>query len=111
MSAESDEPPSRAAAGVDTNEFFFPGEGVSVLLVHGFTGTPYEMRYLGERMAARGMRVRGVKLAGHAGAPQELGLTGYDNWYESVVLGLEELRQFGEPTVVVGLSMGAVLSA
>jgi carboxylesterase len=111
MSAESDEPPSRTAAGVDTNEFFFPGEGVSVLLVHGLTGTPYEMRYLGERMAARGMRVRGVKLAGHAGAPQELGLTGYDNWYESVVLGLEELRQFGEPNVVVGLSMGAVLSA
>ena len=111
MSAESDEPPSRDSAGVDTNEFFLPGEGVSVLLVHGLTGTPYEMRYLGERLAARGMRVRGVKLAGHAGAPEELGLASYDNWYESVVRGLEELRQFGEPNVVVGLSMGAVLSA
>ncbi len=111
MSAESDEPPSREAAGVDTNEFFFPGEGVSVLLVHGFTGTPYEMRYLGERLSARGVRVRGVKLAGHAGAPEDLGLAGYDNWYESVVHGLEELRQFGEPNVVVGLSMGAVLAA
>jgi carboxylesterase len=111
MSAESDEPPSREAAGIDTNEFFFPGEGVSVLLVHGFTGTPYEMRYLGERLSARGVRVRGVKLAGHAGAPEDLGLAGYDNWYESVVHGLEELRQFGEPNVVVGLSMGAVLAA
>jgi carboxylesterase len=69
------------------------------------------MRYLGERLAARGMRVRGVKLAGHAGAPEELGLAGHDNWYQSVVRGLEELRQFGEPNVVVGLSMGAVLSA
>jgi carboxylesterase len=69
------------------------------------------MRYLGERLAARGMRVRGVKLAGHASAPENLGLSTYDNWYESVVLGLEELRQFGEPNVVVGLSMGAVLSA
>ena len=106
-----DEPPSRAFNGVDINEFFFPGEGVSVLLVHGLTGTPYEMRYLGERLAARGMRVRGVKLAGHAGAPEDLGLASYDNWYESVVHGLEELRQFGEPNVVVGLSMGAVLSA
>ncbi len=111
MSAESDEPPSREAAAVDTNEFFFPGDGVSVLLVHGLTGTPYEMRYLGERLAARGVRVRGVRLAGHAGAPEDLGLAGYDNWYESVVLGREELRQFGEPNVVVGLSMGAVLSA
>lgn len=116
MKAESDEPPSREANGrgsngVDINEFFFPGDGVSVLLVHGLTGTPYEMRYLGERLAARGMRVRGVKLAGHAGAPEDLGLASYDNWYESVVHGLEELRQYGEPNVVVGLSMGAVLSA
>jgi len=111
MSSNSDEPPSRHAAGVDTNEFFFPGAGVSALLIHGLTGSPYEMRYLGERLAARGIRVRGVKLAGHAGTPEELGEAGYDNWYESVVNGLEELRQYGEPNVVVGLSMGAVLAA
>ncbi len=111
MSSDSDEPPSRHSAGVDTNEFFLPGAGVSALLIHGLTGTPYEMRYLGDQLAARGVRVRGVKLAGHAGAPEELGATGYDNWYESVVNRLEELRQFGEPNVVVGLSMGAVLAA
>jgi carboxylesterase len=116
MKSDSDEPPSRHSAGVDINEFFFPGAvagaaGVSALLIHGLTGTPYEMRYLGERLAARGVRVRGVRLAGHAGMPEELGAVGYDNWYESVVNGLEELRQYGEPIVVVGLSMGAVLSA
>jgi carboxylesterase len=111
MSSDSDEPPSLQSAAVDTHEFFLEGEGASVLLIHGLTGTPYEMRYLGERLAARGLRVRGVKLAGHAGAPEELGQTGYDRWYESAVNGLEELRQFGEPIVVVGLSMGAVLAA
>jgi carboxylesterase len=111
MKSDSDEPPSRHSAGVDTNEFFFPGAGVSALLIHGLTGTPYEMRHLGEQLAARGVRVRGVKLAGHAGTPEELGEAGYDNWYESVVNGLEELRQHGEPVVVVGLSMGAVLAA
>src|SRR5208282_1990234 len=110
MSSDSDEAASRNSAGVDTHEFFLPGAGVSALLIHGLTGTPYEMRYLGERLAARGVRVRGVKLAGHAGTPEELGETGYDNWYESVVNGLEELRQYGEPNVVVGLSMGAVLA-
>jgi carboxylesterase len=111
MKADSDEPPSRHAAGVDINDFSLTGAGVSALLIHGLTGTPYEMRYLGERLAARGVRVRGVKLAGHAGLPEELGAVGYDNWYESVVNGLEDLRQHGEPIVVVGLSMGAVLSA
>lgn len=109
--SDSEEPPSRRSAGVDTKEFFLPGAGVSALLIHGLTGTPYEMRYLGERLAARGVRVRGVRLAGHAGTPEELGAAGYDNWYESVVNGLEELRQFGEPNVIVGLSAGAVLAA
>jgi carboxylesterase len=111
MRSDSDEPPSPRSAGVDTNEFFLPGAGLSALLIHGLTGTPYEMRYLGEQLAARGVRVRGVKVAGHAGTPEELGAAGYDNWYESAVNGLEELRQYGEPIVVVGLSMGAVLAA
>lgn len=110
-SSASDEPPSPDGAPVDVNEFFFPGNGVSALLVHGLTGTPYEMRYLGEKLAERGVRVRGVRLAGHAGAPEELGLVGYDNWYESVVHGFEDLRQYGDPNVVIGLSLGAVLSA
>ena len=116
MKSDSEEPPSRHSAGVDTNEFFLPGRGangagVSALLTHGLTGTPYEMRYLGERLAARAVRVRGVRLAGHAGMPEELGPVSYDNWYESVVNGLEDLRQHNEPIVAVGLSMGAVLSA
>src|SRR5258707_5036492 len=112
MTAESDEPPPpRDTADVDINDFFFPGDGVSALLVHGLTGTPYEMRYLGERLAARSVRVRGVKLAGHAGMPEELGPVSYDNWYESVVNGLEDLRQYGEPIVARGLLIGAVLSA
>lgn len=114
MSSDSEKARSSSSAGVDTNEFFIPGApvaGVSALLIHGLTGTPYEMRYLGGRLAARGVRVRGVRLAGHAGTPEELGTAGYDNWYESVVKGLEELRQFGEPNVVVGQSAGAVLAA
>jgi carboxylesterase len=111
MNSDSEEPPSRLPGGVDTHDFFLPGAGVSALLIHGLTGTPYEMRYLGEQLAARGVRVRAVKLAGNAGLPEELGTASYDNWYESVVNGHEELRQYGEPIVVVGLSMGAVLAA
>jgi carboxylesterase len=110
-SSDSDEPPSLVSAVVDKNEFFLPGDSVSALLIHGLTGTPYEMRYIGDQLAARGVRVRGVRLAGHADTPEALGAAAYDNWYESVVNGLEELRHYGEPIVVVGLSMGAVLSA
>jgi carboxylesterase len=109
--SSGDGEPHLSAERIDTGEFFFPGGGVSALLIHGLTGTPHEMRYLGERLAAAGVRVRGVKLAGHAGTPQELAATGYNNWYESVVQGFEELRRFGDPNVVIGLSLGATLAA
>jgi carboxylesterase len=99
------------AAQVDTGEFFFPGSGVSALLVHGLSGTPYEMRYLGEQLAAAGIRVQGVRLAGHCGSPEDLGRTTHLNWYESVVEGFERLRAYGDPNVVVGLSAGALLAA
>lgn len=95
---------------VDTSEFFLPGAGLSALLIHGLTGTPYEMRYLGERLSAAGIRVQGVKLAGHAGAPEELAAVTHAGWYESVVEGFERLRAHGEPNVVIGLSMGALLA-
>ncbi|MHB8380766.1 MAG: alpha/beta hydrolase [Candidatus Binataceae bacterium] len=120
MKSSDDEPPPQMAPGrsassptigADKRDFFFPGEGLSALLIHGLTGTPYEMRWLGERMAASGIRVRGVRLAGHAGAPEELGTATYDNWYESVVQGFEDLRPYGDPNIVVGLSAGAVLAA
>ena len=108
MGLES-EPPSRPR--VDSSEFSFGGAGLSALLIHGLTGTPYEMRYLGERLAAGGIRVRGVRLAGHASAPEDLGRVTHENWYESVVRGLEELRAYGDPNIVIGLSCGAVLAA
>lgn len=110
--SSSDDDPHPANSGVDTNEFLFPGTGVSALLIHGLSGTPYEMRYLGERLAAGGgVRVCGVRLAGHAGAPEELGAATHAQWYESVVEGFEGLRRYGDPVVVIGLSMGAVLAA
>ncbi|MGH7906255.1 MAG: alpha/beta hydrolase, partial [Candidatus Binataceae bacterium] len=110
MNSPDEEPPS-PRVGVDTDEFLFPGAGLSVLLIHGLTGTPYEMRYLGEHLAAAGIRAMGTRLAGHGGAPEELGAVTYNDWYESVVEGFERLRSFGDPIVVVGLSAGAVLGA
>lgn len=95
----------------DTTEFFLPGAGVSALLIHGLSGTPFEMRYLGERLAAAGVRVLGVRLAGHAGTPEELGATAHPHWYESVVEGFERLLGFGDPNIVIGLSMGSLLAA
>jgi carboxylesterase len=107
----SDDDPHPANPALDTSEFFLPGAGVSALLIHGLSGTPFEMRYLGERLAAAGVRVCGVRLAGHARTAEELGAATRAQWYESAVEGFERLHRFGDPVAVVGLSMGALLAA
>jgi len=107
----SDDDPHPASPAPDTSEFFFPGTGVSALLIHGLGGTPFEMRYLGDRLAAAGVRLCGVRLAGHAGTAEELGAATRAQWYESAVEGFERLHRFGDPVVVTGLSMGALLAA
>lgn len=109
--SSSDDDPHPGNPSVDTSQFFFPGSGVSALLIHGLSGTPHEMRYLGEQLAAAGVRVCGVRLAGHAGEPEELGAATHSQWYESVVEGFERLREYGDPNIVIGLSMGSVLAA
>ncbi len=43
-----------------------------MLLLHGFAGTPPELRRLGEHLAANGYRCRGPALAGHASTPEAL---------------------------------------
>ncbi|HAI32163.1 MAG TPA: hypothetical protein DCM48_22015, partial [Thalassospira sp.] len=40
-----------------------------VLLVHGFLASPAELRELGEKFAAMGHAVMGVRLAGHGTSP------------------------------------------
>jgi len=46
--------------------FFLSGSRCGCLLVHGFTGTPKEMRWMGENLHSQGYTVLGIRLSGHA---------------------------------------------
>lgn len=79
------------------------------LLIHGFSGSPPEMRELGDVLAAHEMRVYGALLAGHGGDSDELVHVGRRQWIASAEDGLRQLERY--PSVfVAGLSMGGVLS-
>jgi carboxylesterase len=82
----------------------------SVLCVHGFTGTPFEMRFLGEQLADAGFRVRGLLLPGHGTSPEELDRTTWRDWAGAVEAAFDELRAVGAPVAVVGQSLGGLLA-
>ncbi|MGE3453472.1 MAG: alpha/beta hydrolase [Kofleriaceae bacterium] len=82
-----------------------------MLLVHGFTGSPFEMRTLGERLAARGLTVACPVLAGHvSGSPHDLDRTRWIDWLATAEAELAALRARCRRVAVVGLSMGGLLA-
>lgn len=95
---------------LDMNAFHFPGGPVGCLLVHGFTGSPPEMRGLGEYLASQGYTVRGPLLAGHGTAPEDMAITGADDWLGAAEADLRRLQDTCDTVFVAGLSMGGVIS-
>src|SRR5690242_18308848 len=94
----------------DTSFFLGPQEtDIACLLIHGFSGSPEEMRGLGEALASQGIRVCGVLLAGHGGTPEDLHHSTRKQWIASVENGLAQLNRY-RYVFVAGLSMGGVLS-
>jgi carboxylesterase len=92
-------------------EFRFPGGGnCGVLLIHGLTGTPTEMRTVGRGLSKEGFTTLGVQLAGHCGTEADLLATRWQDWFASVEAAAERLRGEVDHLFVAGLSMGAVLA-
>ena len=80
------------------------------LLIHGFTGTPKELRWMGEFLNEHGFTCLGIRLAGHATDPEDMIRSNWTDWTASVEDGYSLLMSFTDNIFLVGLSMGAVLS-
>ena len=81
-----------------------------IVLLHGFAGTPPEMRGMGEFLAARGYDVIGPLLAGHGLTPQAMARTRWPDWLGSAEEALTTLRRDCEEVFVCGQSLGGSLA-
>ena len=92
--------------------FFFLGDPLkpACLLIHGFTGTPKEMRWMGEYLNQQGFTCLGIRLAGHATHPEDMIRSKYTDWIASVEDGYHLLRGITDNIFLAGLSMGGILS-
>ncbi len=95
--------------------FDLGGGPPAALLIHGFTGTPFEMRFLGGRLARRGLRAVGVRLPGHGLDPYALERARAGDWVNEARAALFDLGRSAAPGAtgkvhLVGLSMGALIA-
>lgn len=83
---------------------------VGVLLVHGLTGTPAEMKQFGKVIARQGFTVACPELAGHCATIEDLTATKWLDWYKSIEIAFDALKEECEHVFVVGLCMGSLIA-
>lgn len=91
--------------------FFFEGtNGKAILLVHGWTATPYELRRLGRYLNEFGYTVSAPLLRGHGSVPKELEKVNWTDWLIDMERELEILKNKCSKIFIGGTSIGSDLS-
>jgi carboxylesterase len=81
-----------------------------VLLLHGLTGMPSEMRPLRSPLEQLGCAVEAPLLPGHGATHRELLATGWSDWLAGARRAADDLAGRCDTLVIAGLSMGGLLA-
>ncbi len=84
--------------------------GCAVILIHGFSSSPREMRDLGEVLCSNHFTVYGVRLPGHGTSPDDLAGKAVEDWQIIIRRGYQALEEAGYRICAAGLSTGALLT-
>lgn len=79
------------------------------LLIHGLTGSPPEMRMLGEHLAAQRFHCLAPLLPGHGTTLENLHVVGWQDWTDAADGALEELQAKHAVVCAVGFSLGSLV--
>lgn len=80
-----------------------------VLLVHGFTATPWELRGVANCLNQEGFTTLGIRLPGHGTTLEDLAGAKLEDWQQEVGRGLESLAAECTRVYGVGVSTGSLL--
>ncbi|NLZ28542.1 MAG: alpha/beta fold hydrolase [Firmicutes bacterium] len=91
--------------------FFYRAESkIGCLLIHGFGGSPHELKPMGKYLWEQGINAMGVRLKGHGTTPADMRRSTYLEWIDSAYEGLKEIKKVCSSVFVAGLSMGGALT-
>ncbi|MFZ4849860.1 MAG: alpha/beta hydrolase [Caldilinea sp.] len=90
--------------------FYWHNGPHAVLLIHGFPGTPAEMRPVGELLAQEGWSVHGLLLPGFGAQFPTLGDRQQVDWQSAVDRAATELCRSHTTVLLAGNSFGAALA-
>lgn len=101
----------RAFEGEEHRAFRLNGGGhAAALLIHGFPGTPAEMRPVADVLHAAGWTTHGLLLPGFGADITTLAERTHADWLAAVRAAYDDLRRQHDPVMIVGNSMGGALA-
>lgn len=90
--------------------FFFEAGSSRALLIHGFLGSPRELRPLAQELADAGVTARGVLLPGFGANIARLKEARAEDWLAAARAAWEETREGATRTTLIGFSMGGAVA-
>jgi carboxylesterase len=99
-----------AHAELGFESFLLPGGEDGVVLLHGFTASPVEVRQLGNFLHAQGYTVSAPLLPGHGTHPDDLNRVQYADWVQTTENAVEALKTRCKRVFIGGESMGGLIA-
>jgi len=91
--------------------FFCQGDDTGCLVLHGFTGTPANVRVIADALRAAGHTVYAPLLSGHGTSLADMDMQRAGNWRRDAERGYDRLKRAGCRRIfVIGHSMGGTLA-
>lgn len=86
------------------------GNKESCLIIHGFSGTPGQLRPLGNSIFKTGIDVHAILLKGHGTDTKDLKGVPWQEWFSEVESTYLQLKEKYKKVYVIGFSLGGVLA-
>jgi len=94
----------------DKYSYYMPGtNGRGVLLLHGITGAPVEMKMLARKLNRAGYSVYAPLLAGHGQGLKGLHKSRWQDWLAGADLSFQKLNKEVDQVFIAGMCLGGLL--
>ena len=104
------DPETGIMAGAEPRDLGPENAKGAVLFVHGFAGAANNFADVPDRLAARGWRVRVMRLPGHGTTPRDFAEQNPDDLLAAVQAEIDALTAKHDKVILIGHSMGGALS-
>ena len=95
---------------LDPSPFLLVGGQAGVLLIHGFTASPTQLRLVGNDLHQRGLTVSAPLLPGHGTTVADLSKQRWQDWVGHVDNAFIDLKVRCSTVFVAGISLGSLLA-